>query len=188
PKVEIPKVEIPKVELPKLPTFTMPSMPSLPSIDLGSIEVPSSVSAASERGRAFVEDSMKAASQQAESLSKITGEVRFLRQDLPVEFLGFRPEPEPSTQKLEIRLFLALWVVLLALKGFAFVDCLRAPGAVFPSIGRQTKILWLVLTGLALLTGLVPNLTLSLFGIAGAVIALIYLFDIRPRIKSITGP
>ena len=82
----------------------------------------------------------------------------------------------------------ALWVVLLALKGFAFVDCLRAPGAVFPSIGRQTKILWLVLTGLALLTGLVPNLTLSLFGIAGAVIALIYLFDIRPRIKSITGP
>lgn len=76
----------------------------------------------------------------------------------------------------------------LPLKGFAFVDCLRAPGAVFPSIGRQTKILWLVLTGLALLTGLVPNLTLSLFGIAGAVIALIYLFDIRPRIKSITGP
>ena len=83
---------------------------------------------------------------------------------------------------------LALWVVLLALKGFAFVDCLRAPGAVFPSLGRQPKILWLVLTGLALLTGLVPNLTLSLFGIAGAVIALIYLFDIRPRIKSINGP
>ena len=67
PKVEIPKVEIPKVELPKLPTFTMPSMPS---IDFGSIEVTSSVTAASERGRAFVEDSMKAASKQAESLSK----------------------------------------------------------------------------------------------------------------------
>ena len=83
---------------------------------------------------------------------------------------------------------LALGVVLLALKGVAFVDCLRAPGAVFPSIGRQTKILWLVLTGLALLTGLNPDFTLGLFGIAGAVIALIYLFDIRPRIKSITGP
>ncbi len=67
PKVEIPKVEIPKVELPKLPTFTLPSMPS---IDFGSLEVPSSVTAASERSRAFVEDSMKAASQQAESLSK----------------------------------------------------------------------------------------------------------------------
>ena len=82
----------------------------------------------------------------------------------------------------------ALWGVLLALKGFAFVDCLRAKGAVFPSIGRQTKVLWLVLTGLALLTGLVQEWTLGLFSIAGAVIALIYLFDIRPRIKSITGP
>ena len=82
---------------------------------------------------------------------------------------------------------LVLWVVLLGLKGFAFVECLRAPTQVFPAIGRQSKVLWLVLTGLALLTGLVPNLTLTLFGIAGAVIALIYLFDIRPRIKSITG-
>lgn len=82
---------------------------------------------------------------------------------------------------------LVLWVVLLGLKGFAFVECLRAPTQVFPAIGRQSKVLWLVLTGLALLTGLVPNLTLTLFGIAGAVIALIYLFDIRPRIRSITG-
>jgi len=82
---------------------------------------------------------------------------------------------------------LALWVVLLGLKGFAFVECLRAPTQVFPAIGRQTKVLWLLLTGLGLLTGLVPNLTLSLFGIAGAVIALIFVFDIRPRIKSITG-
>lgn len=82
---------------------------------------------------------------------------------------------------------LVLWVVLLGLKGFAFVDCLRAPTQVFPAVGRQSKVLWLVLTGLALLTGLLPNLTLSLFGIAGAIIALIYLFDIRPKIKSITG-
>ena len=82
---------------------------------------------------------------------------------------------------------LVLWVVLLGLKGFAFVDCLRAPTQVFPAVGRQSKILWLVLTGLALLTGLLPNLTLSLFGIAGAVVALIYLFDIRPKIQAITG-
>jgi hypothetical protein len=82
---------------------------------------------------------------------------------------------------------LALWVVLLGVKGFAFIECLRAPTAAFPAIGRQTKVLWLILTGLALLTGLLPNLTLTLFGIAGAVIALIYVFDIRPRIKSITG-
>lgn len=82
---------------------------------------------------------------------------------------------------------LALWIVLLGLKGFAFVECLRAPTQAFPAVGRQSKVLWLVLTGLALLTGLLPNLTLSLFGIAGVVVALIYVFDIRPKIKSITG-
>ena len=82
---------------------------------------------------------------------------------------------------------LVLWVVMLGLKGFALVDCLRAPTQVFPAVGRQSKILWLVLTGLALLAGLLPNLTLSLFGIAGAVVALIYLFDIRPKIQAITG-
>lgn len=82
---------------------------------------------------------------------------------------------------------LGLWIVLLGVKGFAFIECIRAPAAAFPAIGRQSKVLWLILTGLALLTGLAPNLTLSLFGIAGAVIALIYMFDIRPRIKAITG-
>lgn len=82
---------------------------------------------------------------------------------------------------------LVLWIVLLGLKGFAFVECLRAPTQAFPAVGRQSKVLWLVLTGLALLTGLLPNLTLSLFGIAGVVVALIYVFDIRPKIKSITG-
>ena len=77
---------------------------------------------------------------------------------------------------------LALWIVTLGVKAFAFVDCLRRRGDAFPAIGRQTKTLWLILTGLAALTGLVPNLTLSIFGIAGIVIALVYLFDIRPRI------
>jgi len=43
-----------------------------------------------------------------------------------------------------------------------------------------------ILTGLAALTGVLPQLTLTIFGIAGIVIALIYLFDIRPRIIDIT--
>ena len=82
---------------------------------------------------------------------------------------------------------LALWILTLGVKAFAFVDCLRRRSDAFPAIGRQTKTLWLILTGLAALTGLVPNLTLSIFGIAGIVIALVYLFDIRPRIIEITS-
>jgi len=81
---------------------------------------------------------------------------------------------------------LALWVITLGVKAFAFVDCLRRRPDAFPAVGRQTKVLWVILTGLAALTGVLPQLTLTIFGIAGIVIALIYLFDIRPRIIDIT--
>jgi len=82
---------------------------------------------------------------------------------------------------------IALWVVTLGVKAFAFIDCVRRPAAAFPAVGRQTKVLWLILTGLAALTGLIPNLTLSIFGMAAIVIALIYLFDVRTRIIDITS-
>lgn len=82
---------------------------------------------------------------------------------------------------------LILWPVLLGVKIFALVDCLRRPSEYFPYLNKQTKPLWLGLTSLAVLTGLVPGWTTSIFGIAGIVIALIYLFDIRPKMIEATG-
>ncbi len=51
-------------------------------------------------------------------------------------------------------------------------------------MGRQSKVLWLVLTGIAALTGLILD-PLNLIGIAGIVVALIYLFEVKPRIQQI---
>ena len=82
---------------------------------------------------------------------------------------------------------LVLWVLFLVVKGYAFIDCIRRPTAAFPAVGRQSKILWVILTGVDLLTGLLPNMTLNLLGIAGSVASLIYLFDVRPKIREITG-
>lgn len=84
-------------------------------------------------------------------------------------------------------LILALWGVMLVVKAFAFIDCIRRPAPAFPAIGRQSKVLWLVLTGLSAGTGLLMGSALGLIGLAGIVIALIYLFDIRPKIVEITG-
>ena len=86
-------------------------------------------------------------------------------------------------------LVLGLWVVMLAVKGYAFIDCIRRPKEAFPAIGRKSKLLWLVLTGAAAVTGLLYSYVspLGLIGLAGAVIALVYLFDVRPRIREITG-
>jgi hypothetical protein len=82
---------------------------------------------------------------------------------------------------------LAMWVVTLAVKGFAFIDCIRRPAEAFPAVGRQSKALWLILTGLAAGTGFFPGFTLNLIGLAGVVVALVYLFDIRTKIIEITS-
>ena len=63
----------------------------------------------------------------------------------------------------------------------------EAGAAAFPAVGRQSKVLWQVLTALAALSGLLPSLTLSIFGMAAIVIALVYLFDVRTRIIDITN-
>lgn len=80
---------------------------------------------------------------------------------------------------------IAIWAVFAVLKVWAFVDCLRQRSDVFPAVQRQTKTLWLVLTGLSALTGLVFD-PLGIIGIAGVVVALIYLFEIKPRIAELT--
>jgi hypothetical protein len=82
---------------------------------------------------------------------------------------------------------LAIYVLFAGLKVWAFVDVARRPQQAFPAVDRQTKTLWLILTGIAALTGLAPLNPVGLIGIAGVVIALLYLFEIRPRIKEITG-
>jgi hypothetical protein len=89
---------------------------------------------------------------------------------------------------------LALSLVTLVAGAFAFVDCLRRPHAAFPAVSRQTKTLWLVLTGaatlvsLGALTGLLPVSMVGLVGIAAIVITMVYLVDVRPRIIDITSP
>lgn len=81
----------------------------------------------------------------------------------------------------------ALWIILLVVKVYALIDCVRRPSQAFPAVGRKSKVLWLVLTVVAALVGLMPDSTLGMFGIAGTVIALVYLFDVRPKIQAITG-
>jgi hypothetical protein len=80
-----------------------------------------------------------------------------------------------------------MWLVTLVVKAYAFVDCLRRPAAAFPAVDRKSKVLWLVLTGLAAGSGLFPGFTLTLIGLAGVTVALIYLFDVRTKIIDITS-
>lgn len=74
-----------------------------------------------------------------------------------------------------------LFYGFLALKGWALVDCaLRKPDA-FPAAERRSKGFWLLLTGLSAVTALVAS-PIGIFGLAGLVVALVYLLDVRPRL------
>ncbi|MEY4136554.1 MAG: hypothetical protein RL205_682 [Actinomycetota bacterium] len=90
-----------------------------------------------------------------------------------------------SVQSLVI---LAIWLVVTGLQAWALIDCVRRPAQAFPAIDRKSKTLWLALTGAALGTGLLFRSPFGIFGIAGAVIALVYLVDVRPKIIEIMKP
>ena len=96
-----------------------------------------------------------------------------------------------SFVEFQVGVTLIIWIVFAVLKIWAFVDCLRQRADAFPAVNRQTKTLWLILTGIAALVG-VGALTgvasaLGLFGLAAVVVSLVYLFDVRQRVIDITG-
>lgn len=86
------------------------------------------------------------------------------------------------------------WILMVAafvVEAWAFIDALRRPTGAFPAAGKQTKQLWLIITGVAFAVGLfsaaynVP--VLAILPIAAFVAAAIYLTDVRPKVREI-GP
>ena len=88
--------------------------------------------------------------------------------------------------------FYALLVGAFVIEAWAFIDALRRPTSSFVAASKQTKPIWLIITGVALLIGIGGVLQqLTLFGsllalpIVAFVAASIYLVDVRPKIKSL---
>ena len=86
------------------------------------------------------------------------------------------------------------WALLLAafvVEAWAFIDAIRRPGPAFVAASKQTKPLWLVILGVALVIGLggaVGELTLfSFLPIIAFVAAAIYLTDVRPKVTGYSG-
>lgn len=88
--------------------------------------------------------------------------------------------------ELQSFITLALFVAFLVVKVWAFADCATRPRDGFVAAGRRTRNFWLLLTGLATLTAFVAS-PLGIFGLAGLVVSLVYLLDVRPRLREITG-
>ncbi len=79
----------------------------------------------------------------------------------------------------------AIDIATLVGAAWAFIHCLRTRPDAYPAVGRQSKGLWLGLTGGATLVALAGFNPIGILGIAAIVIASVYLLDIRPRIAEI---
>lgn len=78
-------------------------------------------------------------------------------------------------------------------EAWAFIDAVRRPAGAFVAAGKQTKPLWLIILGVAVVVGLGYAVYLrgmsviSILPVAAFVAAAIYLADVRPKVKDFRG-
>lgn len=86
-----------------------------------------------------------------------------------------------------------LWLGLVLLRVWALVDCLTRKAAAFPAVNKLTKPAWaailLVSGALGTLLGpwTAPSGVLSIFSLISAVLCAVYLADVRPAVREISG-
>lgn len=84
-------------------------------------------------------------------------------------------------------LFFVLAVAAFVVEVWAFTDVLRRPAGAFPATGKQTKPLWMIILGVAMLigfSGVAYGLSLiSILPLAAFIAAAIYLTDVRPKVR-----
>ena len=85
-------------------------------------------------------------------------------------------------------LVLAIIVIALGLEIFALIDAARHRPDAYVAAGKRTKQFWLAVTGGGVLVGfLAIGGRLGFLAIAGIVIAGVYLADVRPALRQVSG-
>ena len=85
--------------------------------------------------------------------------------------------------------FEALALAAFVVEVWAFIDAIRRPSRAYLAAGKQSKPIWLVITGVAAVIGLgyayyVRNLSvIQILPVVAFVAAAIYLTDVRPKVK-----
>jgi hypothetical protein len=90
--------------------------------------------------------------------------------------------------------FEALSLAAFVVEAWAFIDAIRRPPAAFLAAGKQTKPIWLIILGVAVVIGLGYCTLLrggasviQILPLAAFVAAAIYLTDVRPKVKEFRG-
>jgi hypothetical protein len=96
----------------------------------------------------------------------------------------------PNVFELEGMLSLVALVLLLGVKGYAFVNSVCWPSEAFTEADRLTKASWVAILALGLAAQL-PILSgplVAMINIAATVAALVYVVDVRPAVAAVSRP
>ena len=76
---------------------------------------------------------------------------------------------------------------LFVIQAWAFVDALTRRPEMFVAADKLTKPAWLLILGVALAAHLLIASPVSFLNLIGAVAAIVYVVDVRPALRSLTG-
>jgi hypothetical protein len=85
--------------------------------------------------------------------------------------------------------FAVISIAAFVFEAFAFIDAVRRPAPAFVAAGKQTKPIWLIILGVAMVVGLGYAFyvggasAISILPVAAFVAAAIYLVDVRPKVR-----
>jgi hypothetical protein len=82
--------------------------------------------------------------------------------------------------------FVALAVAAFVVEAWAFIDAIIRPAPAFVAAGKQTKMIWMIILGVAFVLGLYAAAyggVTGILSVAAFVAAAIYLADVRPKVK-----
>ena len=76
---------------------------------------------------------------------------------------------------------------LFVIQAWAFVDALTRRPEMFVAADKLTKPAWMIILGVALAAHLLIWNPVSFLNLIGAVAAIVYVVDVRPALRSVTG-
>jgi Protein of unknown function (DUF2516) len=85
---------------------------------------------------------------------------------------------------IENQVAFVIWVVLFAVKLFALCDAVIRKDAFFVAADKQNKAFWLLLLVVFLALHILLKDPLHILNLIGTVVALVYLADVRPMLRS----
>jgi hypothetical protein len=95
--------------------------------------------------------------------------------------------PVQAISKVEDYIFLVLFWGLIAVRAWAFIDCMLRKHAAFTAAGKLTKAAWAVLTAFSLGISFLLKDPINFISLILLVVSLVYLADVRPAVREVSG-